>query len=587
MRFAGRIALVLWLAVGTAGAQESPDDAAVVIESLDLDDVKAPQTGDGYDPRTTALLMNLCRESLCRIVDYNDRIVLDEEYSRLANNIDVTLIRDDEIAELIKRLMIELNALKLDEATKSQIVGYYERKMSSSILAALKPPKELLGKAATPVQMACQAILVTAWGTTNRAKALAKYDKEMTEKVLTLKADELKRLAELRTAFFGTEYTLWKRYGLQDRLNLKEVQMEQYIRVLQDDDPARRLARLERLKDDFEAYPPFWYQIGLAAQMANNPTLALAYYRRFDDVAAPVLREDPDRVAVSMHRIVLLNPEQDHEMILSDLKTIERNTKYYYRWENVLFAALTYYGLGDAENARRLIEVSINEGYNVPLHEEVLTEMESTAARAQLEGRRADMLNTADGIGFEKAMQMGRHNSIETLRALGNQITGITLNVAERSRAAQNAKLAVPGYNVYLIGREAFKGDVYFDNVVVRLPGAWYGDSSPKVSLRFNGKSIKSGDKSRDEKTGDRIVEFPRVMEQDGVLEKGRVYPCTLKLEDEHGELELGYEVRRVTEELLRVRPELPPDSPYFELKTVVYMGEQYRLEHGLIVPDK
>jgi hypothetical protein len=572
---------------GTAAwAQQASENPKLIMEPLE--DMEKPMTtADGYDPRTTALLMNLCRESLCRIVDYNDRIVLDEEYSRLANNIDVTLIRDDEIAELIKRLMIELNALKLDEGTKAQIVGFYERKMSSSILAALKPPKELLGNAATPVQMACQAILLTAWGTTNRAKALSKYDKEMGEKVLALRADELKRLTDLRTAFFGTEYTLWKRYGLPDRLNLKEVQLDQYIRVLQDDDPVRRLQRLERLKDDFQAYPPFWYQIGLAAQMANDKPVALSYYRRFDDVATPVLREDPDRVAVCMHRIALLDPQQDREQIVRDLQTIERNTKYYYRWENILFAALTYYGIGDVENARRLIRTSINEGYSVPLHEEVLTEMESAAARSQLEGRRADMLNTADSIGFDEAMRVGRNNSLATLRALGDQITGIRLNVAARSRTAQSAKLAVPGYNVYLLGREAFKGDVYFDNVIVRLPAAWMKGGNPSVSLKFNGKTIKSGDKSRDDKTGDLIVEFPRVLEQDGVLDKGKVYPCTLKLDDEHGQIELGYRVLRVTEELRRVHPELPADSPYFELQTITYMGEQYRLEHGLIVPDK
>lgn len=572
MRTAGSIiALVVVASLGSWGMGFG-DEPTIIIEPLDIGKSEAAPAAP-YDPRTTAVLMNLCRESLCKIVNYNDRVVLDEEYSRLANNIDVTLIRDDEIAALIQKLMIELNALRLDEDAKAQIVGYYERKLNLSILDAIKPPKELLRGASDPILMACKAILLTSWGTTNRAKALSKYNKELAEKVVALRADELKRLAELRTAFFGTEYALYKRYGLPDRLNIKEVQLEQYIRVIQDEDPGRRLERLERLKEDFEAYPPFWYQIGLAAQEAGNNTLALVYYRRFDETALPMLREDPDRVAVCMHRIMLLDPVQDRAAILRDLETIERNTRYYYRWENMLFAALTYYALGDVDNARRLIRTSINEGCSVPLHEQVLVEMESVTARARLEGTRLAMVSATEGIAFDRAMQVGRARSLDTLRALGGQITGIALDVQPRNQTAQKAALAVPGYNVYLLGREAFKGDVYFDNVVARIPAAWFSGDKPHVSLKFNGKTIKPADKTRDKATGDVIVTFPRVFDRDDVLAKGRVYPCALKLEDDHGEMELGYEIHRVDAETLR-----------FELRTIEYMGESYQLEHGLIV---
>ncbi len=529
--------------------------------------------------------MNLCRESLCKIVNYHDRFVLDEEYSRLANNIDVTLIRDDEIAELIKRLMIELNALKLDEASKSLIVGEYEKSLNLSILKCLKPAKELMGKASTPVEMACEAILVTAWATTHRGRAISKFNKEMAEKVMTLQADELKRLTQLRTEFFSTEYVLYRRYNLPDRLNLKEMQLDQYIRVLQDEDPARRLERLERLKEDFSAYPPFWYQIGFTAQELGKKDLALQYYKYFDQIATPVLREDPDRVAVCMHRIMLLDPATDRDAIVRDLQTIERNTKYYYRWENVLFAALTYYRLNDLDNARRLIQTSINEGYNVPLHEQVMFTMESLAAETETDQIRQNMLDQSEKYLLEDQAKLGRCNSLVLMRAWGSKLTDIKLTIEPRSKAAQNAGYAVPGYNVYLLGRSAMKGDVYFDNVIARFPAQWAEKDPPSASLRFNGKSIKTGDKERDKATGEWTIKFPRAFDQDDILQRGRVYPCSLSLRTKDGVIEIGYEAKRVTDEVLRYRPELPPNEPYFEIRTIAFQGENFKIDRGLIVP--
>lgn len=544
-----------------------------------------PAQNKAYDPKTTALLMNLCRESLCKIVNYHDRFVLDEEYSRLANNIDVTLIRDDEIAELIKRLMIELNALKLDEMSKSQIIGEYERKLNLSILKCLKPAKELMGKASTPVEMACEAILVMAWATNHRGKSIAKYNKELAEKVMTLQAEELKRLTELRTEFFSTEYVLYRRYNLPDRLNLKEMQLDQYIRVLQDDDPARRLERLDRLKEDFSAYPPFWYQIGLTAQELGRKDLALEYYKYFDQIATPVLREDPDRVAVCMHRIMLLDPAADREAIVRDLQTIERNTKYYYRWENILFAALTYYRLNDLDNARRLIQTSINEGYNVPLHEQVSIAMESMAAENEADQIRQNMLDQSEKYLLEGQAELGRTNSLLLMRAWGTKLTDIRLTIEPRSKAAQNAKYAVPGYNVYLLGRSAMKGDVYYDNIIARFPLTWDTKEAPSASMRFNGNSIKAGDKERDKDTGEWTITFPRAFDQDDILQRGRVYPCSLMLRTKDGVIEIGYEAKRVTEDILRYRPDLPQNEPYFEIRTIAFQGEDYRIDKGLIVP--
>jgi len=542
-----------------------------------------------YSPQATALLLNYCRESLYKIIEFNDRTILDEEYGKLVNNIDITRIRDDEAAELIELLLKELSTQRLKEGEKQFLIEAYNRRVQAGITAAFKglshfePVKVPKMAPNSPAILACQAIVAAASGISSFRSAVAKEEKEARIGLMQLEIEELGRLTEFRTRFFDTEYKLYKRYNLPDRLNLKEVQMAQYIKVLADEDPRRRLERLERLKDDFDAFPPFWYQIGKAAQEAGDTLSAKSYYAHFEQIQPRVFREDLDYVMLCMHRVLMYDLERDVEAIRHDLRIIEENTKYYYKWENILFAALMYNQINDLENARRLIRTSINEGYCVPLHEDILTQIESDAAKAQLAETQQDILEKADAAALEALDRVGPAQSLEALRALGKAITGITITVSERSRAGQNATYLIPGYNVYALGRAAVKGDAYFDNCIVHMPSTWFASGRPKLRLRAKGQSFKPSGISRDPKNELIHVAFRRVLKQSDIVEKKQECDATLRIETDTVSLDIDFQVQPVTPELQKLRPELSPDAPYFEMKSVTYRDRTYSVKDGVI----
>ena len=295
------------------------------------------------------------------------------------------------------------------------------------------------------------------------------------------------------------------------------------------------MERLTRLKDDFEAYPPFWYQVGLAAQEAGNAPLALQYYKRYEERAIPVLREDQDYVMLCMHRIMLYNRASERKAILRDLASIERNTKYYYKWENILFAALTYYDLDDVTNARRLIQTSINEGYSVTLHQDILVTMESNVARGKLKGTQRDLVAATEGNISGTSAMSERASRLEALRALGHQLTDISLAASPRSRGGTNAKFAVPVYNVYLLGRSAIKGDIYLDDCLLRMPVEWFAKDKPTITLLYNNAKFHPSGKSTDKKVGFAELTFSRVFNEDDVIEK-RQGTAVFGLDHEQGE---------------------------------------------------
>jgi len=538
-----------------------------------------------YSPETTAMLLNYCRESLYKIVEYNDRAVLDEEYGKLVNNIDITRIQDDEAALLIESLLVELNTLKLSELEKRYLLDAYNKRIQNKVLEIFKGGKNPPSiNADEPATLACQALLFLASGIAGYRDSKAQLGKEIAERSLQLQAEELKRLTVLRTQFFDTEYKLYKRYDLPDRLNVKEVQLAQYIKVLADEDSQRRLERLERLKDDFDAFPPFWYAIGKAAQETNRIDLAKSYYSHFERIQPHVFREDQDYVQLCMHRLMLFDPVTEKESIRQDLRTIESNTKYYYKWESILFAAIMYYRIGDLDNARRLIRQSINEGYCVELHENVLVEMESRAARMNLRQMAGDLLEKEDIEALDALDRIGPEKQLEALRALGNRITGIVLTTAPRSHAAQGMSYFVPVYNLYAIGRQINRQDGYNDYCIAHLPSAWFDKGRPRLRLVFKGRVFKPAGISSDKKADVVHVTFARVFKEKDIVEKQQEWPVILRIESRQTALELEFQVQPVTERLQKLRPELPPDEPYFELRTIKYGDRIYTVRDGLIL---
>ncbi len=580
--FIHKAALVMAAALAVCWIAE----AAPATPSTDADSVK-------YDPQSTAMLLNYCRESLYKIIEFNDRTVLDDEYGKLVNNIDITRIQDDEAAELIEVLLTELNALKLNDQEKQFLSDAYNRQIQGCVMEALRgaavpmKSKNLVRSVGRPAAMACQAIVGIAAGVTSYRSAIARQKHAYSERMRQLQVEELNRLTVLRTRFFDTEYKLYKRYSLPDRLNLKEVQMAQYIKVLADEDAQRRLERLERLQGDFDAFPPFWYQIGKAAQDAGKPDLAKSSYAHFERIHCHIFREDLDYVMLCMHRVLISDIDRDRDAIRRDLRIIEDNTKYYYQWENMLFAALMYYQLGDLENARRLIRTSINEGYCVPMHESILTQMESDAAKSSLRDTANDLVAKADADALDALGKAGPGQRLEALRALGDAITGIRLAMEKRSHAAQNASYLIPGYNLYAAGRAIQKGDAYYDNVMATFPDTWFAADKTKVKLTVQGRSFKPGDRTHDKKTATTQLTFGRVMKQDEIVLKKQERRLTLRLENKTTTLDLDFLARPVTPQLQKLRPELTTDEVYFELQAVRHEGRTYKVEGGLITYGK
>ena len=82
-------------------------------------------TDDEYDPPHTMLVLNMAIVSVHKILSAKDRIVLDQEYENIINNLSIGNIKSDpEITELYNKMIdvIGQKRLQEDETKRSKHV---------------------------------------------------------------------------------------------------------------------------------------------------------------------------------------------------------------------------------------------------------------------------------------------------------------------------------------------------------------------------------------------------------------------------------------------------------------------------------
>ena len=397
-----------------------------------------------YTPETVAVLVNYCKVSLTKIVDNADKVVLDEEYDAIINNIDVTRVRDDETADLFKRMLTCLIEKRLRDEEREQVREIFNQQMDNAIYEAFSSPGSVFASGGTPIGIAASALQSLVSGYFNYKRSITRYKTQLNKELWQLKKDELQELTTLRGWFFDTEYTLYKRYNLPDRLRLSEKQVQTLSTTLSNPDLPARIRLLEGYKSDFEAYPAFWFYLGLAYQQLGNKPQALKCYAHFDDIYKPILREDAISAAVSINRLQLLDPAHDKSRIAKNLHNIEDNNKYYYKWEQILLAALAYAQIGDYGSAQQLIQRNIDHRCSLPNHYKLRADINSELALKQLPTALRRVVS-GQKPGIPDALNtITPHDEYNFLRAARPLLVSVQVDITSQKRSKLSTSVSIP-----------------------------------------------------------------------------------------------------------------------------------------------
>lgn len=351
-----------------------------------------------HDQLKAAYALNLCTVSVSQIVDYKDLNVLEQEYELILNNLNLhNMPKDQALLHILRQILDTVTFFRIYEGDKMMLEKKYQQKIKNAIWNAI--PSFALVAFGDPYTFAMSMIASVGMGYMNYRKEKANTLTEREEQEWTLQRSAIEQFNALRRELFDTAWRLSDSYEFDDKYRLTESQISQYNSILMDSIPLRKYERLNSIKDNFEAYPPFWYYLANAAMdvvnVYKNETafgdnisainkytqLAEQNYQKYLDEDIDLLRNNYIRSACDLEYAALL---------LDSLPRIEENEKKLrLRKINYLIddaikhcgskldilqiASIYYLKINKAEEATKHLRKLVIENYNTKTNSQLLS----------------------------------------------------------------------------------------------------------------------------------------------------------------------------------------------------------------------
>lgn len=464
-------------------------------EVVDAEDV-------AYDPLQTALALNYCQVSLANVISYNDKIILDQEYDNIINNINLSRVKDEEIVSLFMDLMDALTKSRLQVGDKQWLQRAYEKQMENAIYSAVGR-SGITVVSGNPLVLAGQAVFSVGMSYFNYQKNIAQYKEALEKSKWELKKEELEYLNYIRKSFFEASWRLIQKYNFPDEWRLSEKQINEYIDILKDTDSERKFRKLRRIEDSFQAYPPFWYYFGKTAQDIQNTAYALECYKIFETKQKGIFRCDPYYASVCMNRITLYDTNKDVTFIQSDISTLLKNSAGNH--EMILFAALTYGKLKQYAMAQELLTQNIDDQYEESLHRRFLGDILIDQGKtSELAMWMQKMCDSDTAKNQDVLYLVGRAKEYDKVKMLAPQIMPITISLSQNWISP--------------------------DDVIVSLPVKWFLDSLA-VTLQIDGESLSPARLEKKEQVGTICCIFDAGFDRQKFFESGKSAGFRLQLD--------------------------------------------------------
>lgn len=438
-----------------------------------LCDVGPPRPGAAQEEGSVQLqvlqALNQIAVSLTHIITYNDKVVLDQEYNTIINNLNLNKIPDADIISLLQELMDLLTASKIQEHERAALSRSYEKNVQNELRKRLRKRILETDLLLNPYMGVLNAVLNVGSFYFNYRDRMDDYKKEREEAAWKIEAATLQGLNNFYKKLLKYSWDLMRRYQLPDEWRLNEKQLSDYTAILKEPDIERRYRKLERLESAFQKFPPYWYYRGQSAYEMGNAKEALFCFNQFQSIHQGILRKDPFAASTAMHKIMLTVQHASPAQIRRDLEVVLANSDDE-DWGNILFAALHYARLGDKDTAGRLILRNLDNGYLTFIEDPEMMRALGPAllldARSDVFDRIMDAVLKNDKIkNYDVLWLYGQLRNRDILRRIQGEFDHVLLLAENKS---------------WLNPLNVFRGD----NLALLLPTRWMADNLT-VQLRL------------------------------------------------------------------------------------------------------
>ena len=413
--------------------------------------------------------LNLIAVSLTHIMTYNDKVVLDQEYNTIINNLNLNNIPDADIITLLQELMDLLTNSKIQDHDREYIMTRFDKNVQNELKNRMTSRIFDTDLVLNPYMGILKSVLYTGSFYFNYRSQMDTYAKEKEEGRWAIEAKTMEGLNNFYKKLLKYSWDLMRRYNLPDEWRLNEKQLRDYTDILKEPDLQRRYRKLERIENSFRKFPPYWYFRGQAAQEIGNIKDATHCFDQFQQINQKILRKDPYAASVAMCRTMLKAEQANRGRLKNDLELILANSDDA-DWANILFVALQYSRMGDSDTAGKLILRNLDNGHVGFIDSPDMIRAVGPAillnARPDVFDRIMDMVLNNDKVNnYDVLWLYGAIRNSDILKKIQPEFDHVLLQVADKS---------------LLNPLNVFKGD----NITLFLPTRWMAENS-LVTLRL------------------------------------------------------------------------------------------------------
>ena len=236
----------------------------------------------------TAIALNYCRAAFYRIKKTGSKEVMFEEREKILNNLNLNGIGDEKVIKLYSSVLDEIGQVEIADQERE----YFKNKHNYHARQ----------KIATNALALTTDVLTMQFGSAIRTGANSWWDYRQVEaqKDLDLwKVDKQRMEAVISksTLFLDTFWKLAQEKNIPDEWLIRDDDLEELDKAMQEPNPRVRLRILKRLERFMSHYPPYWYYVARTQQAqgqlfaASHTYTELAnrgdgYFRRDDMLAS-------------------------------------------------------------------------------------------------------------------------------------------------------------------------------------------------------------------------------------------------------------------------------------------------------------
>lgn len=214
-----------------------------------------------------ACALNMCMVSLSQIVDYQNLEILKMEYDSILNNLNLEkVIKDEALLKALQAIMDACHFYILHAKDKEILKKKQQARLKGALNTALGGGNVIaVFGSGNPWAIAAGAAAMIGVAAVNykSQREKAKLENEIDE--WQLERSALEQLHSLRRTLFETAWRFAKKYNYPDSYRLTEKQIAVYNEIIKNPDPQSRYESLWLIRENFKAYPIFWYYLGRAA----------------------------------------------------------------------------------------------------------------------------------------------------------------------------------------------------------------------------------------------------------------------------------------------------------------------------------